>query len=68
MNPLPPGSPLGTFVTGGMPQQYVALEKLTLTGRSADMGKVLLTACGKVTYAAPNTRRRRQAAARSAPH
>src|SRR5207237_514626 len=23
VNPLPPGSPLGTFVTGGMPQQYV---------------------------------------------
>lgn len=23
MNPLPPGSPLGTFVTGGVPQQYV---------------------------------------------
>jgi hypothetical protein len=23
VNPVPPGSPLGTFVTGGMPQQYV---------------------------------------------
>ena len=23
VNPLPPGSPLGTFETGGMPQQYV---------------------------------------------
>jgi hypothetical protein len=23
VNALPPGSPVGTFVTGGMPQQYV---------------------------------------------
>jgi hypothetical protein len=34
--------------------------------RSADMNKVLFTPCGKLSYAAPNTRQRCQAAARAA--